>query len=135
MPDTRNFSRPNLGTSTDNTPLSPGAYQLLAALAALIGLASSFVTAKFFVLGLERVEPDSLAREGLIAAGVLMVVTELAAFGLAALLPRAPLRELRWRLMMCGMLLLAFETATIFVTQVTLVVDDNYRGRLTTTML
>ena len=94
---------------------------LLAVLAAVIGLASSAVTAQFFVYGLQRIEPDTFAREALIAAGVLMIVTELAAFGLAALLPKAQLQALRWRLMACGLLLLSFESATIYVTQVALV--------------
>ncbi|MEC5213291.1 hypothetical protein RCH06_001837 [Polaromonas sp. CG_9.5] len=96
-------------------------YLVLAVLAAAIGLASSAVTAKFFIFGLQRVEPDTFAREALIAAGLLMIVTELAAFGLAALLPKHQLRALRWQLMGCGVLLLAFESATIYVTQVTLV--------------
>jgi hypothetical protein len=65
-------------------------------------------------------EPDSLAREALVGAGVLMILTELLAFGLAALLPRQQLKALRWRLIMCGVLLLSFETATIYVTQVSL---------------
>lgn len=106
--------------STDHS-LPRWLYLVLAVLAAAIGLASSAVTAKFFVFGLQRVEPDTFAREALIAAGLLMIVTELAAFGLAALLPKHQLRALRWQLMLCGVLLLAFESATIYVTQVTLV--------------
>lgn len=121
--------------STSNTSLSCRAYGLLAMLAALIGLASSAVTARFLVLGLERMEPDSLARQALVAAGVLMIVTELAAFGLAALLPKEQLQALRWRLMACGMLLLAFEAATIYVTQVTLVkAGESTAGSVATRM-
>jgi hypothetical protein len=124
-----NGTMPNINTLTavhstppsDNAPLPRWAYRLLALLAAAIGLASSVVTAQFFILGLERVEPDSLARNALIAAGVLMIITELAGFGLAALLPKVQLRALRWRLIACGVLLLAFEATTIYVTQVTLV--------------
>lgn len=101
--------------------LPRSAYYFLALLTAIIGLSSSAVTAEFFVLGLTRMEPDTLARQALIAAGVLMIVTELAAFGLAALLPRQMLRGLRSQLMLCGVLLLAFEGATIYVTQITLV--------------
>ena len=107
--------------TTHNTCLPRWAYTVLAVLAAVIGLASSAVTAQFFVMGLQRVEPDTFARDALMAAGLLMVVTELAAFGLAALLPKTQLRALRWRLIACGMLLLAFEASTIYVTQVTLV--------------
>lgn len=96
------------------------AYVLLAALAASIGLASSWITAKFFVLGLERLEPDAMAKDLLIAAGVLMIATELMAFGVAALLPIAQLRAMRHKLLACGFLLLAFEATTIYATQVTL---------------
>jgi hypothetical protein len=135
MADTRNISMPSLSNATANTPLSSGTYQLLAALAAIIGLASSFVTARFFVLGLERLEPDSLARESLIAAGMLMIVTELAAFGLAALLPKAQFRQLRWRLMMCGALLLGFEASTIYLTQVTLVKSSAAYGESVTSRI
>lgn len=96
------------------------AYIVLALCAAAIGLASSVVTAKFFVLGLERVEPDSVARDVLIATGVLMIATELMAFGIAALLPTGQLRLLRTKLIVCGVLLLGFEAATIYITQVAL---------------
>lgn len=92
----------------------------IAVVAALVGLASSVVTAKFFVLGLERLETDTVAREVLIAAGMLMIVTELLAFGLVALLPANQLRALRTKLIVCGFLLLAFEAVTIYVTQVSL---------------
>jgi hypothetical protein len=53
----------------------------------------------------------------LIAAGVLMIVVELAAFGLSALLPRERLRGLRLQLMLIGALLVGFEGVTIYVTQ------------------
>lgn len=95
-------------------------YGFLAVVTALIALASSAVTAKFFIIGLDKIETDAPARDALITAGVLMVITELAAFGLAALLPRSTLRTLRVYLIACGLLLLGFETVTIYVTQVTL---------------
>lgn len=107
--------------NTHLTPLPRWACILLAVLTATIGLAASYVTMEFFIIGLQRAEQDSLAKDALIAAGVLMIITELAAFGLAALLPAHQLKALRWRLIACGMLLLAFEAATIYVTQVTLV--------------
>lgn len=52
-------------------------YTFLATLAAAIGLAASVITAKFFILGLERLEADNAARDILIATGVLMILTEL----------------------------------------------------------
>jgi len=121
--------------ATDNMHLPRWAYILLALLAAVIGLASSVVTTQFFIIGLNRTEPDALARDALIAAGVLMIVTELAAFGLAAMLPKAQLRALRWRLMACGLALLAFEAATIYVTQVTLVKSSESVAGATSTRM
>lgn len=100
--------------------LSPSAYRWLAAAAAAIGIAASVVTAQFFIVGLQRLEADAPARNALIAAGVLMIVTELAAFFLAALLPTRQLRSLRAQLLLCAGLLVAFEGATIYLTQRTL---------------
>ena len=96
------------------------AYGTLAAAAAAIGLAASVITAKFFILGLERLEADNAARDILIATGILMILTELLAFGLSALLPARQLRALRTKLIICGTLLLTFEVATIYITQVAL---------------
>ena len=96
------------------------AYYLLALVAALIGLASSANTAQFFILGLAQLEADNAARDVLVMTGLLMIATELMAFGLAALLPSEQLRALRSKLIMCGLLLLAFETTTIYITQVAL---------------
>ena len=78
-----------------------------------IGLASSTVAGWLLVRGLELTEPDSTARVILIAAGVLMVVTELMAFFLVALLPTARLYQLR----LVGLTLLVFEITTIFGTR------------------
>jgi hypothetical protein len=100
--------------------MNKSTYALLALITAAIGLASSAVTMDFFILGLQRMESDTIARDALIAAGVLMIVTELAAFGLAALLPVTQLRALRGVLILCGLMLLAFEGTTIYVTQATL---------------
>ena len=76
-----------MATSQNDTSLPAWAYVLLACVAAAIGLASSGITAQFFVLGLQKIEEDAMARDLLIATGALMIVTELAAFGVAALLP------------------------------------------------
>ena len=45
-----------------NAPLRPWTYGLLAVIACIIGLASSTITAKFFIIGLERMEADNEAR-------------------------------------------------------------------------
>lgn len=103
-----------------NAHLPRWAYIALAAITAAIGLATSGVTAQFFVIGLQQLEADAMARDALVAAGILMILTELAAFGLAALLPTQRLRALRWQLMACGVLLVGFEGVTIYATQVAL---------------
>lgn len=107
-------------THEHNAHLPRWAYIALAAITAAIGLATSGVTAQFFVIGLQQLEADALARDALVAAGILMILTELAAFGLAALLPTRRLRSLRWQLMACGVLLVGFEGVTIYATQVAL---------------
>lgn len=103
-----------------NTHLPAWAYFALAAITAAIGLAASGVTAQFFVIGLQQLESDELARDALVAAGILMILTELAAFGLSALLPAQRLRALRWQLMAIGALLVGFEGVTIYATQIAL---------------
>ena len=119
----------------DDSPLFRTTYFFLAALAGVIGLATSVITARFFVIGLERTEADSTTREVLILAGVLMIVVELAAFFIAALLPRRQLRALRWQLTACAVLLVGFEFATIATTQMVMAqsadaVHDGTSGRI-----
>lgn len=97
--------------------LAPWAYRLMAVAAGAIGIAASVVTARFFVVALEQIEADALTREALLAAGVLMIVTELTAFFMAALLPARQLRGLRAQLLLCAALLVAFEGATIYLGQ------------------
>lgn len=103
-----------------NNILPRWAYALLAGLTGALGLAASIVTARLFIVGLERLEPDAVARDVLIAAGVLMVATEVAALFLAALLPSQRLRTVRRWLSVLGLLLLTFECSTIYLTQATL---------------
>ena len=107
-------------THEHNTHLPAWAYFALAFITAAIGLAASGVTAQFFVIGLQQLESDELARDALVAAGILMILTELAAFGLSALLPAQRLRALRWQLMTIGALLVGFEGVTIYATQIAL---------------
>lgn len=106
-----------MNAEVETTHLPRWIYMALAMATAAIGLAASGITAKFFILGLERLEPDPTARNILMATGLLMIATELAAFGIAALLPSNKLRSLRKKLIATGLLLLAFEVATICVTQ------------------
>ena len=81
-----------------------------------IGVASSTVAGRMLVFGLEMTEPDATSRAILTAAGVLMIVTELTAFFLAALLPTTRLYQLR----ILGLSLLVFEITTIGGTRLVL---------------
>ena len=99
------------------TDLPAWAYRVLALLAGAIGLTASAVTAQFFVVGLQMLEADAPARDALVAAGVLMIITALAAFFVSSLLPAARLRALRAQLLVCASLLVAFECSTIYLTQ------------------
>ncbi|CAN7780428.1 hypothetical protein LJR296_007963 [Cupriavidus necator] len=117
---TQSYPSPVHGTAEQNTHLPARAYTVLAILVGLVGLAASAVTADFFIIGLLKLEADALARDALVAAGVLMIVAEVLAFSVAALLPRARLASLRRRLTVFGMALLAFEGVTIYATQVAL---------------
>lgn len=100
--------------------MSARSFRTLALLAAALGLACAAVNAWFFTLGLQRLELDAAARAPMLAAGILMVVTEHAAFGLAALLPRPAFTTQRRLLVTLGALLLAFEVVTMFSTQAAL---------------
>ncbi|GAB3358890.1 hypothetical protein GCM10027395_02520 [Giesbergeria sinuosa] len=62
-------------------------------------------------------EPNETARDALAIAGLLMILAEVAAFFIAALLPSRVMRSLRWLLLGMGLLLMAFETVTVFTTQ------------------
>lgn len=101
--------------------LSPKIYKALAAVSAFIGLSFSAVTGHFFVLGLQRMEPNETARDALAIAGLLMIAAEVAAFFIAALLPIKIMRSLRWLLLGMGLLLVIFEAVTVFATQQVLV--------------
>lgn len=81
-----------------------------------IGIASSAVAGWLLVRGLELTEPDDKARMILTAAGVLMIMTELVAFFITALLPTARLYQLR----AMGIALLVFEITTIYGTRLVL---------------
>jgi hypothetical protein len=101
--------------------LSPQIYKALAAISACIGLCFSAVTGYFFVLGLQQMEPNELARDVLTVAGLLMIVAEVAAFFIAALLPGQVMRSLRWLLLSVGLVLVTFQAVTVFSTQQVLV--------------
>jgi hypothetical protein len=101
--------------------LSPGGYRACGATAGAIGLAASGVATWLAVLGLLELECDAAAREALIAAGVLLTVGQLTAFGFAGLLPARAMRSLRAVLLALGAALFAAEVAMVAITQLALV--------------
>lgn len=101
--------------------MTPGAYRALGSVAGLIGLSASTVATWFFILGLLQTERDETARQALIAASVLLTVGQLAAFGIAAALPRDVLRGVRAVLLSLGAALFIFEVGSMAITQLALV--------------
>lgn len=99
-----------------NIPIPRWARISIALTCAGIGLASSAVTGRLLVRGLELTEPDASSRAILTASGVLMITVELVAFFLAALLPEAKL----YRLRVMGLALWLFGVVTIFGTRLVL---------------
>ena len=106
-------------TTTAHAALPRWAALLLATTTGALGLATSAVTADFFVLGLQQIEADAIARQALAAAGILMIAAEVVAFFIAALLPAG--HRLRPLLLWAGFALIAFEALTLFATQHALV--------------
>ncbi|ONC30052.1 hypothetical protein AQ915_20565 [Burkholderia pseudomallei] len=97
--------------------LSRRTYRCLGVLSGAAGLMAAAVTAQFFILSLQRIEPDPSARAALTTAGVLMVGCEMLAFAVAGLLSGPQLRGLRRTLMALGVALLTFEAGTMYLTQ------------------
>jgi hypothetical protein len=89
----------------------------LAAVCASLGVWASTVTLQFFDEGSRLMEPSSTAQGVVKAAAMLLVALEMAAFGIAALLPGRLLRGQRWALAAFALAVLAFECVTITVVQ------------------
>ncbi|NML14511.1 hypothetical protein [Azohydromonas caseinilytica] len=90
---------------------------MLAALCAGLGGWASVVTLRYFEYGARALEADEGARALASATALLLVVLEMAAFALAALLPRERLRAQRWGLAVLATAVLAFECMTIVLVQ------------------
>jgi hypothetical protein len=102
---------------------------LLAALfCAGLGVAASVTTADLFILGLEQLESNEKARESLRNLGILIIASELAAFGLAAWMPPKQLWAQRWKLYLFGTALLCFEFWTLTATNIALVQTADAAG-------
>ena len=121
----------SLGARDGDHHLSPRAYYALAILAGLVGLAASYVTMRLFALAIQQGESDSAARELLTLAAFLFVAAELAACFIAGLLPVQRLRALRWQLIACAVVLLAFEAISLYGARVTLAHASDARAGAT----
>ncbi|WP_028998734.1 hypothetical protein [Azohydromonas australica] len=89
----------------------------LAAMCAGLGGWASVVTLRYFEFGARALEADEAARALASTTALLLVVLEMAAFALAALLPRQRLRAQRWSLAVLAVSVLAFECLTIVLVQ------------------
>lgn len=96
------------------------AYALLSFLAGVLGLAASYVTIRFFIVSINLTEADDGVRDLLALAAVLFVAAELVAVFLVGVLPARRLRSLRWKLAASAALLLTFEAATIYGSQMSI---------------
>lgn len=99
----------------------PRSRLVLSGIAAVVGLAASGVATWFYVLGLIELEPSGTARTALIAAGVLLTLGQLAAFGITATAGGELPAGLRRALQALGVALFIFETGSMAVTQLALV--------------
>jgi hypothetical protein len=103
-----------------SAPISPSACRRIGLGAILLGLAAATAGGWFFVLGLQATEPDDASRHALTLAGVVLILVELGAFGVASLMPRHGTRAARLGLVVMAAAVVLFEIATMSVTQLTL---------------
>jgi hypothetical protein len=98
------------------------AYFLLSALCACMGFWASYITLQYFEHGAKALETD-VALQGLaVAAALMFVASEMAAFSLAALLTEKQLWARRWQLYAFAGAVLALEVCTIVAVQMALTV-------------
>ncbi len=89
----------------------------LAVLCAGLGSWSSIVTLKYFEHGVLALETDAAARNLAAGCAPLLVVIEMFAFAVAAVLPRQRLQAQRWALVVLAGATLSFECVTIILVQ------------------
>lgn len=100
-----------------NATLPRWARFALALACVALGTWASFITLRYFEHGAEALEGGEVARSLAVAAALMFVCLEMAAFGMAALLASRGLRATRWKLMGFAGAVLAFECATIILVQ------------------
>lgn len=100
--------------------IPPAVWQVAAGASALIGVAASALAARFFWLAVDAQEVDPAVKLALAFAAGLFVTAEVALFTIAGLLPTGRHKGLRAKLVLAGCVLLAFEVASIYASQVVL---------------
>lgn len=92
-------------------------YALLALVCAGFGFWASVITLRYFEHGAQALEADEAARALALAAALMFVAAEMAAFGIAAFLPVRKMWAQRWRLFGLAGAVLVLEVCTIVAVQ------------------
>lgn len=101
----------------NEAPLPRWACIVLAVACIALGVWASYITLRYFEHGAAALEGDETTRALAVAAALMFVVLEMAAFGLAALLTWRAIRSAKWKLVGFAVAVLAFECATIILVQ------------------
>ncbi|ASM78680.1 hypothetical protein VITFI_CDS2903 [Vitreoscilla filiformis] len=92
-------------------------YALLALVCSAFGFWASVITLRYFEHGAQALEADEAAQALALAAALMFVAAEMAAFGIAAFLPVRKMWAQRWRLFGLAGAVLALEVCTIVAVQ------------------
>lgn len=92
-------------------------YALLALVCAVFGFWASVITLRYFEHGAQALEADEAARVLALAAALMFVAAEMAAFLIAAFLPVGKMWAQRWRLFGLAGAVLVLEVCTIVAVQ------------------
>ena len=116
------MSRPDntMTTPTSAHVLPRWAYLALALACVCMGLWASYITLQYFEHGAKALETDGALQSLAVAAALMFVASEMAAFALAALLTERQLKARRWSLTGFAGAVLALEVCTIVAVQLAL---------------
>jgi hypothetical protein len=115
--------------------IPPVVWRVASGVSALIGVAASALAARFFWLAVDAQEVDPAVKLALAFAAALFVLAEVALFTIAGLMPNGRHRGLRAKLVLAGCVLLAFEVASIYASQVVIASAADARERAAQTRI
>lgn len=115
--------------------IPPVVWRVASGVSALIGVAASALAARFFWLAVDAQEVDPAVKLALAFAAALFVLAEVALFTFAGLMPTGRHRGLRAKLVLAGCVLLAFEVASIYASQVVIASAADARERAAVTRI